>query len=82
MPCVSTDCSPGGAAELIANGENGVIVPCGDVNRLANGILELINDPKRADKYGKKAQEIVEVLHPQKYIVKWEEYIESVVGGK
>ena len=82
LPCVSTDCSPGGAAELIANGENGVIVPCGDVNRLANGILDLINDPKRADNYGKKAQEIVDVLHPQKIYSKWEEYIKLVVGEK
>lgn len=82
LPCVSTDCSPGGAAELITNGENGVIVPCGDVNRLANGILELINDPKRADNYGKKAQEIVDVLHPQKIYNQWEEYIKSVVGDK
>lgn len=59
LPCVSTDCSPGGAAELITNGENGVIVPCGDVNRLANAILGLINDPKRADNYGKKLRKLL-----------------------
>lgn len=81
LPCVSTDCSPGGAAELITNGENGVIVPCGDAKGIADGILELINDPKRADEYGKKAQEIVEVLHPQKIYSQWEKYIEFVVGG-
>jgi glycosyltransferase involved in cell wall biosynthesis len=30
LPCVSTDCSPGGARELINDGENGVIVDCGN----------------------------------------------------
>lgn len=80
LPCVSTDCSPGGAAELIVSGENGVIVPCGDVDRLANCILEVINDPKCAYKYGKKAQEIADTLHPQKIYSQWEKYIKSIMG--
>ena len=80
LPCVSTDCSPGGAMELIVNGENGVIVPCGDVECLAHSILEVLNDPKRADQYGKKAQEIADVLHPQKIYSQWEQYIKLVTG--
>ena len=80
LPCVATDCSPGGAKELIVNGENGVIVPCGDVECLAHSILEVINDPKRADQYGKKAQEITNVLHPQKIYSQWDQYIKLIMG--
>ena len=34
LPCVSTDCSPGGARELIEEGISGLITPCSDVRKL------------------------------------------------
>lgn len=78
LPCISTDCSPGGAAELILDGENGKIVPCNDPKCLANSIIELLNNPEQADKYGRKAQEIVTTLNPHIIYDQWEEYIKLI----
>ena len=37
IPCISTDCSPGGARQLLGD-DRGLIVPCGDKERLAEAI--------------------------------------------
>ncbi len=58
LPCVSTDCSPGGARELIQNGTNGVIVPCGDFNELEKQMRRLIIDRELAKEIGCKALDI------------------------
>ncbi|MFJ9849992.1 glycosyltransferase family 4 protein [Streptomyces sp. NPDC101150] len=46
VPVVSTDC-PLGPAEIIDNGGNGLLVPLGDGQALAAGLLELVEDPAR-----------------------------------
>ena len=47
MPCISTDCSPGGARELLGN-KRGVIVPCGDKVQLADAINTFLEKPSSA----------------------------------
>ena len=44
LPCISTDCRPGGARTIIDNGKNGIIVPCRNVYALANVIREVLKD--------------------------------------
>ncbi len=44
VPVVSTDC-PGGPAEILEQGRYGRLVPVGDVDRLAEAILETLNHP-------------------------------------
>jgi glycosyltransferase involved in cell wall biosynthesis len=43
-PVVSTDC-PSGPAEILENGKYGKLVSVGDVNALANAILEALKNP-------------------------------------
>ncbi|MGW1895173.1 glycosyltransferase family 4 protein [Streptomyces sp. NPDC002004] len=43
LPVVSTDC-PHGPGEIIDNGVDGRLVKAGDVDAIAGGLLELIND--------------------------------------
>lgn len=78
LPCVSTDCSPGGARELIQDGENGVIVPCGDIKGLADRIIFMLKNPEEAERMGHEAQKIVDRLEPSKIFGKWKDYVDSV----
>jgi glycosyltransferase involved in cell wall biosynthesis len=77
LPCVSTDCSPGGANELIRSGENGVIVPCGDAQAIANAMINLLRDPTKAEAMGAEAQKIVEKLSPTNIYGQWENYVQK-----
>lgn len=58
IPCISTDCSPGGARELINNGENGVIVECNNSVALAKAIVSLLEDREKAKMIGTNAKRI------------------------
>lgn len=82
LPCISTDCSPGGAAELIESGINGVIVPCNDENELSAAIRTVLREPSVADEYGKEAQKIIDRLAPETIYSQWEKYISSVLSNR
>jgi len=48
IPSVSTDC-PGGSREILADGHFGPLVPTGSVEKLADGILQCLENPISAD---------------------------------
>ena len=75
IPCISTDCPCGGPAFLIQNRENGILVPIGDVDQLAEAIGYLLKDRVFADKLGRNGMEISKILHPDVVHGIWERYI-------
>lgn len=79
LPVISTDCSPGGAAELIENNVNGVLVPCNNVELLASAIRKVINDPSKAIGYGNSAKEIVKTHSLKTIYDAWDRYIKEIV---
>ena len=78
MPCISTDCRPGGARALIESGVNGIIVPCGDSMDLAEKMSFLIKNSETANKYGEKATHIAETHTPEAIFKQWEKFIETI----
>jgi glycosyltransferase involved in cell wall biosynthesis len=46
-----------GACELIQPGETGLLVPIGDIDKLAGGVLALLKDKESRDRLGTKAQQ-------------------------
>jgi len=82
LPCVSTRCSPGGAEELIEDGKNGYLVPCGDVEALAARMDSILNDYDKALAIGKEAYKIRHRAESQVIIDTWERYINSVLEEK
>ena len=82
LPCVSTDCSPGGARELICSGENGVIVPCNSKKDLANAIIEIINDKEKARQLGKQAELIRDRVNKMTISEEWIKIIKNCRGNK
>lgn len=78
IPVVATDCSPGGAAFLIKNKDNGLLVKRGDAQAVYEGIKYMIEHPTVADKMGRKALEIEQLLDSDKIERKWEDYLLSL----
>ncbi len=58
LPMVVTDA--GGNAELVRDGERGLVVPVGDPAALAQGLLRVISDPERARAFGEAGRRFVE----------------------
>lgn len=79
LPCVSTDC-PNGPAELIEDGVNGLLVPVGEVDALANAILRMIEDRSFAEKCGENAKKILETHSIEKIAKQYLDYIELVAN--
>lgn len=53
-------CSGSGASEVVRPGENGLLVPPGDVGSLAAALRELLSDPERRVSMGRTARRYVE----------------------
>ncbi len=80
LPVVVTDCSPGGARLLVEDMVNGLLVPAGDVDKIAQAVLFMLNNSDFADACGSKAQQITETYSSQKILQEWNEYIRKVMG--
>lgn len=75
IPCVATDCSPGGARLLIENNVNGILVQTNSPKELAEAISFLIRTPDKANSLGKNAMNVLEKYKPEKILHLWNEYI-------
>jgi glycosyltransferase involved in cell wall biosynthesis len=54
LPIVAS--TAGGNPELIQDGENGLLVPYGDVEKLSNALIRLSSDPQLRAKFGERAR--------------------------
>jgi len=79
MPVISTDCPSGGPAELIKNGENGILVPVGDTPALTSAMCKIAGSKELAEKLGKNAVQIRKKLDINIVAEKWKKYLESFV---
>lgn len=78
VPCVATDCPCGGPRLIIENGVNGVLVPTGDADALANAMAEILSDSDAAKLLGKNAQKSAERFRPENVFMQWDEYVKTV----
>ena len=75
LPCISTDCSPGGARELIENGQDGIIVPCDEADILAAAMTRVLSDSNFANTIGQNARSIRERVASEKIAGEWLDFI-------
>lgn len=80
LPCISTDCDGGGARFLIENEKNGLLVPKGDVDALADAMKRMLSDREFAEKCAQEAHKICERLAPEKIYGEWENFIKEIVN--
>lgn len=81
IPCISTDCSPGGASLLITDGVNGGLVPKGDINALYKKMCYFVKEWELTDKMGYEGQKIIKRFSEEKIIDLWNGYLKRVVRG-
>lgn len=79
LPCISTDCTAGGARLLIEDGNNGLLVKKGDSIAISNAIISLIENPALCEKLGVNAKKIVEKFSEEKIAEKWVIYINKII---
>ena len=78
MPVVSTDCPCGGPATVIEDGVNGLLVPVGDEEAMAEAISRLIDDRVLAERLGENARKIREITNADAVFSQWESFLQSI----
>ncbi len=79
VPVVSTDCSPGGAAMLIENDQNGILVERDNVFELYNAMKSIIENPQQTKTMAIQAKKTTEKFLPEKIGALWLGAIEKCV---
>lgn len=83
LPCISTDCSGGGAAALIKDGENGILIPSNDEDAMVEAMTKMASDAELRVRLANEAYKINETLEFGKIMSMWINYIERIAkGGK
>ena len=81
LPCVSTDCDGGGARYLINSEQNGLLVPKGDTEALAEAMKRMLLNKDFAAECGQEAHNISKQLSPDIVYGKWEHFIKETVNS-
>lgn len=79
VPSIATDCPCGGPKMLIESGVNGILIPVGDVKKLAEAMKHILLDSDYATKLGINAKESANNYLPDVIFRQWEEFINGVV---
>ena len=82
LPCVCTDCSGGGARAVIQHGVNGLLVPVGDAQQLADAMRFMLLHPDEARNMGQNAALIRKQRQPHLIAREWDKLITDVVSEK
>lgn len=82
MPVISTDCPIGGSAMLIEDGENGLLVPVGNVMALSNAMKQIVANPELTEKLSKNAARCREKYSVDKICEQWLEVLNYSVTSE
>lgn len=80
VPVVATDV--GGLPEVVRSGENGYLLPVGDVEAMAEACLELLRDDDKRRRFGAAGRRwAVETYSEDKALARYRETYRRVLGG-
>lgn len=80
LPVVAYDCETG-PREIIENGEDGYLVPVGDVQGFASSLRLLMGDEGRRDAMARNATESMRRFAPEVVAEQWSALFEDLVHG-
>ena len=78
LPCVSFDC-PYGPSDIINDGEDGFLVPNGDIQAMADKICYLIENEEARKEMGRKAHHSAMRYAPENIMPMWEKLFNEIV---
>ncbi|MBB5939564.1 glycosyltransferase family 4 protein [Streptomyces zagrosensis] len=81
VPVVATDC-PHGPGEIIKNGEDGILVPNGDADAIAKGLLSLIENDDLRRRMGQAARTNAERYAPQHVAAAYENLFRELYAAR
>ena len=79
LPCISTDCPCGGPRALLEDGKNGILVPVGDAQAMAQAIITLLDNPELRETYSKNAKAAAGNFTQEKIYEQWMSYINEIL---
>ncbi len=82
MPVISTDCPVGGPASLIKNGENGLLVPVGDVDKMCDAMCKIAESKVLSENLSINALSINKRLDSKVVSEQWRQYLDAVSSSK
>ena len=82
LPCISTDCTGGGAATLIENEKNGLLVSRNERDELTKAMARIADNDKLAKKLGEEAIKIREKCSNGQITKEWLDYINKICRGE
>lgn len=79
MPCVATDCPPhpGGNAQLITDGVNGLLTPVGDTEAFCEAMCRVADDEELARSLGSHYQMMRDIHDSRVISERWLEFVRS-----
>jgi len=80
LPVIATDVPSGGTQELMTDGQNGLVIPPGDLRALVAAMDRLLGDGGYADRLGRTAAGIQERLAPDRVNRLWKAYFEGIIN--
>ena len=72
---ISTECA--GSVDMIKNNENGLLVPVGDCEALADAMDFMIENPEKAAIFGENAKESVKMYRQENVFAAWDEFVDK-----
>ena len=81
LPCISTDCRPGGARTLIDNGENGFIVALGKADDLAWTMSLCLSKKDVSERIALNARKIVQTHSEEAVFDKWTVFLNQITNS-
>ena len=81
LPCISTDCRPGGARTLIESGKNGIIVPTRNVNALADKMKYMLDNPQEAERMAHEAYKLGATHTNKVTFDKWNQFLQVLLNS-
>lgn len=75
LPVICTDCPAGGAALMIRNGKNGLLVPVDDAAALTEAMVRVADDSDFALHIGESAKSVVDVFSAEVVGCRWEKVL-------